>query len=107
MIKNKLTKVIMVLSLLSLFNCISMYTVLTEDKAPAKKEGGVISVEVIIKKNFYDLRHSSGKIYHLVGLSKDERKALDKLNGEIIKVEIDVISETNNIERNAKLIRIL
>ncbi|MBN2738435.1 MAG: hypothetical protein JXR70_15755 [Spirochaetales bacterium] len=103
--KNHFRILIIIMIVLLFSSCIAIKYV-ENNAPPEKKEGGVINAELIIKKNFYDLKHSSGKIYHLKGLSQEQRLKLDKLKGQIIKVEIEVIAEINGIERNAKLVRI-
>lgn len=93
---------------LSLSGCAMFANIQIPGMSKTVQQDDVITGTVLIEKNTYLINErTTGNLYTLIGISKDQKEALTGLQGEVIRVKVDVVSNPSPGNYNAHLIQIL
>ena len=103
-----ITALVSLAIVLSLSGCAQFANIQIPGMSKTVEQDDVITGTVLIEKNTYLINErTTGDLYTLVGISKDQKEALTGLEGEVIRVKVEVVSNPSPGNYNAHLIQIL
>jgi len=103
-----ITALVSLTIVLSLSGCAMFANIQIPGMSKTVQQDDVITGTVLIEKNTYLINErTTGNLYTLIGISKDQKEALTGLQGEVIRVKVDVVSNPSPGNYNAHLIQIL
>ena len=103
-----ITALVSLAIVLSLSGCAVFADIQIPGMSKTVEQDNVITGTVLLEKNTYLINErATGDLYTLTGLSKGEKETLAELVGEVIRVELKVVSNPSPGNYNAQIVQIL